>query len=94
MPESSILRVVMDNKFYAHSVEGKPKSEWHRLEEHLTPPQSSPCQGEVGGVMQPSSGMNSAPGNGEDLRGQDFRVFVIMIQPFTVTSTVTVTRLE
>lgn len=22
-------------KFYAHSVEGKPVSEWHRLEEHL-----------------------------------------------------------
>jgi len=21
--------------FYSHSVEGKPKSEWHRLEEHL-----------------------------------------------------------
>ncbi|PIX88963.1 MAG: hypothetical protein COZ31_04500, partial [Nitrospirae bacterium CG_4_10_14_3_um_filter_44_29] len=37
-------------EYYAHSVEGKPTSEWQGLEEHLTPPQSSPCQGEVGGV--------------------------------------------
>ena len=22
-------------KFYAHSIEGKPPEEWHRLEEHL-----------------------------------------------------------
>jgi hypothetical protein len=26
-------QVVMD--FYAHSVEGKPVEEWHRLEDHL-----------------------------------------------------------
>ncbi|MFZ3064271.1 MAG: hypothetical protein WA277_03170 [Nitrospirota bacterium] len=25
----------MPREFYAHSVEGKPVSQWHRLEEHL-----------------------------------------------------------
>ena len=29
-------------EFYAHSVEGKPKSEWQGLEEHLTPPSVLP----------------------------------------------------
>jgi hypothetical protein len=34
-------------KYYAHSIEGKPVEEWHRLEDHLTPPESSPWQGEA-----------------------------------------------
>jgi CRISPR-associated endonuclease/helicase Cas3 len=25
----------MKNEFYAHSLEGKPPEEWHRLEDHL-----------------------------------------------------------
>ena len=29
------IRRGMDKKYYAHSLEGKPPSEWHSLEEHL-----------------------------------------------------------
>jgi hypothetical protein len=25
----------MENEFYAHSREGKPSEEWHRLDDHL-----------------------------------------------------------
>jgi len=25
----------MEDEFYAHSLEGKPHEEWHRLEDHL-----------------------------------------------------------
>ena len=26
----------MNDEFYAHSRDGKPREEWHRLEDHLT----------------------------------------------------------
>ena len=56
-------------KFYAHSIEGKPKEEWQGLEEHLTPPQSSPCQGEGGGVAAKKFGDEFGSGEWAYLAG-------------------------
>jgi hypothetical protein len=50
--------------FYAHSLEGRLLDEWHRLEDHLTPSESSPWQGEAwrGGAL--NLPLISAVGNG------------------------------
>lgn len=56
-------------EFYAHSLEGKPVDDWQGLEEHLTPPQSSPCQGEVGGVAAKKFGDEFGSGEWAYLAG-------------------------
>jgi len=54
--------VLIVKEYYAHSLEGKQPAEWHRLEDHLPSPQSSPWQGEVEGVKRPNVGMAGGVG--------------------------------